>query len=1002
MLKKILSLFIILSFSCSLGWNNARISAYYDVEKAVEENASVILTWISTENIGVTEEDLDYLKDLKREANKNGIKVIVYLAPLEIQTQNVDMNRDGKVDRGKKSIYTEHPEWMQVGRDGRKAVFYGDVAFWVEENSEDAWICPNDPEYRNIFLKTVRKIAPCVDGIFLDVVIFLNSFGDWEENYACHCEDCKRLFKEETGVDIPKNEYGNWKTWILWREEKIKEFLEDIKKEAREANPDIKIILEHWHGFYEGFKSGWSIDLRDTVDIFVHEYDAATYDTSLCDFYNLLRDVALLKFYRDLDKEKPSWILSYSVKETQTLLAELILETGCNFYETDYPDMDGSADLKKRREIFEWIKKYEDYYYNTDSVADTALFYSKESIEFGDRDRFFKEFLGDSMMLLQLHVPYDVIFSYDEMEKYDVVIFPCINFPNMEKIEEYTNNGGKILAMGKEIGDSYYKPLGNMYISKTNPDFWEVTGKEDPSEILSEFSSIIDNEFFYTDASEKIIILPSEKDDKIIFRVLNLEGVSPESINQKEVDITIAPNFSFEKIEKINFLEKGHSSFVFDRKTVDIVTNEHDYPSAQYLSNFLEEKGIKTYIKSYIDKNSENIIILGGHKAENTGETTKNILNNEEMQNLEKDDYKNIFFKKDIWKENQKIVVVAGNDREDTRNAAEHFNNNILRYFENIKAAQIELEAFEMEDLDKLKETGVNTIFLRVFDYEGKGVYFKTEKAPVIKDLLKEVVAEAKKRDISVYAWMTTLNMPWILEKHRDWAVLDDRYNANTNWYERVSPFIPEFQEYLVSLYRDLASYDIDGIMFQDDLYLADNEDFSKWAERGYEKDGKDLEWSKWKARKLLDLAEKIIEESKKINPDLKFVLDTYYDSVIDPGNGIEWFSQDIIGAKDYFDYFAIMSYHKQIAEEYDLSTKESLEFLENISSEAREILGSKAIMKIQICDFDTYSILPSSEIDKAFFHIFKGGVPDICFYYYRDDIPFEVFKRYFLNSRAS
>jgi len=168
-----------------------------------------------------------------------------------------------------------------------------------------------------------------------------------------------------------------------------------------------------------------------------------------------------------------------------------------------------------------------------------------------------------------------------------------------------------------------------------------------------------------------------------------------------------------------------------------------------------------------------------------------------------------------------------------------------------------------------------------------------------------------------------------------------------------------------------------------------------------YEKDGKNLEWSKWKARKLLDLAEKIIEESKKINPDLKFVLDTYYDSVIDPGNGIEWFSQDIIGAKDYFDYFAIMSYHKQIAEENDLSTKESLEFLENISSEAREILGSKAIMKIQVCDFGTYSILPSSEIDKAFFHIFKGGVPNICFYYYRDDIPFKVFKRYFLNSRA-
>ena len=986
-----------------------RISAYFEVEKAVEENASIILTWISTEGIDVTEEDLDYLKNLKREANGNGIKVIVYLAPLEIQTQNVDMNRDGKVDTGKKSIYTEHPEWIQVGRDGRKAVFYGDVAFWVEENSEDVWICPNDPEYRKIFLETVRKIAPNVDGIFLDVVIFLNSFGDWEENYACHCENCKRLFKEETGFDIPKNEYGNWKTWILWREEKIKKFLEDIKREAREVNPDIKIILEHWHGFYEGFKSGWSIDLRDTVDIMTHEYHAATHDTSLCDFYNLLKDVALLKFYRDLDKEKPSWILSYSVKETQSLLAELILETGCNFYETDYPGMEGSADLKKRRDIFEWIEKYENYYYNTDSVADTALFYSKESIEFGDREMFFKEFLGDSMMLLQLHIPYDVIFSYDEMEKYKCVIFPCTDSPDMEKIEEYTTNGGRILAMGKKIGESYYSPLGNMYIFKTNPDFWEVTEKEDPSEILSEFSSIIDNEFFYTDASEKIIILPSEKDDKIIFRVLNLEGVRPKHVMQKEVDITIVSNFSFEKIEKIDFLEKGHSLFIFDRKTVDIVTNEHDYPSAQYLSHFLEEKGIKTYIKSYIDKNSKNIIILGGHKAESTGETTKKILNREEMENLERNEFKNVFFKRDVWKEDQKILVVAGNDRENTKNAAEQFKNDVLRYFENIKAAQIELEDFEIEDLDNIKDMGVNTLFLRVFDYEGKGVYFKTEKAPVIKDLLKEVVKEAKKRDISVYAWMTTLNAPWVLEEHRDWAVLDDEYNANTNWYERVSPFVPEFQEYLISLYRDLASYDIDGIMFQDDLYLADNEDFSKWAKQEYKKDfGKDLgpkntdfEWSKWKARKLLDLAEKIIEESKKINPDIKFVLDTYYASVVNPDNGIEWFSQDIVGAKDYFDYFAIMSYHHPMREEYDLSTEESLEFLEKISSEARKILGSKAIMKIQVCDFDTYDILPSSEINKAFFHIFKGGVPDVCFYYYRDDIPFDVFKRYFLNFRV-
>ena len=1000
--KKLLTSIILFSIMIpvsSPGWNDARISAYYSVEKAVEENANIILTWISTENIGVTEEDLEYLKELKEEANRKGIKVIVYLAPLEIQTYNVDMDEDGKVDEGKKSIYTEHPEWLQVGEDGRKAVFYGNVAFWVEKHSEDAWICPNDPEYRRIFLEEVKKIAPYVDGIYLDVVIFLNSFGDWEDNYACHCEDCKRLFKEEKGLDIPGKNDKNWKIWIEWREEKIKEFLEDVKKEAKKINPDIKIILEHWHGFYDGFKTGWSINLRETVDIMTHEYDAATYDLSLCDFYNLLRDVAILKFYRDLDREKPSWILSYSVKETQSLLAELILETGCNLYETDYPDMEGSADLQKRKEIFNWIKKYEDYYYNTDSIADTAIFYSRDTVESENGDIFFKEFLGDSMMLLQLHIPYNVIFSYDEMDKYNLVIFPYTESPDMEKIEKYMENGGKILAMGKRIGDSYYKPLGNMYISKTDPDFWKVTEKEDPSDILSEFSSIVKNKLFYTDASEKVIVLPSEKNDKVIFRVLNLDGIYPDNLKQRDTDITIVPHFSFEKIDKIDFIEKGHSLYIFDRKTVDIITNEYDYPSAEYLSKFLEENGIKTYIKSDIDRKSENIIIFGGHKAEKTGEITENILNSEEKKNLEKEGYKNIFCKK---KNNQKIVVVAGNDRENTKIAAEQFKNRILRYFENIKAVQIELDDFDIKDLDKMKEMGVNTIFLRVFDYDEGGVYFRTDKAPVIKDLLKEVIREAKKRNIDVYAWMTTLNMPWVLKEHEDWAVLDNEHNPNTNWYERVSPFVPEFQDYLISLYRDLASYEIEGIMFQDDLYLAENEDFSKWAEEEYKKEfGKNIDpenpqWSIWKSQKLLNLAKRIIEESKKVNPNLKFVLDTYYDSVIDVNDGIEWFSQDIVGAKEYFDYFAIMSYHRQIAEENDFSIEESLRYLEDISSRAKKILGDKAIMKIQICKFDTYNILPDSEINKAFFSIFKGGVPNICVYYYRDDIPFELFKRYF------
>src|SRR4030042_2009833 len=126
----------------------------------------------------------------------------------------------------------------------------------------------------------------------------------------------------------------------------------------------------------------------------------------------------------------------------------------------------------------------------------------------------------------------------------------------------------------------------------------------------------------------------------------------------------------------------------------------------------------------------------------------------------------------------------------------------------------------------------------------------------------------------------------------------------------------------------DLALYDIDGILFQDDLVLRHNQGFNSIAVNEFreiygialnpkkmfkgihqEQDGKyyvdkyeepyDL-WAKFKNKKILELADSIMRAVHAVNPDIKFALNLYYEAVSDPQNALRWLSQDIEAAKQF------------------------------------------------------------------------------------------------------
>jgi biofilm PGA synthesis lipoprotein PgaB len=345
-------------------------------------------------------------------------------------------------------------------------------------------------------------------------------------------------------------------------------------------------------------------------------------------------------------------------------------------------------------------------------------------------------------------------------------------------------------------------------------------------------------------------------------------------------------------------------------------------------------------------------------------------------------------------------------------------------------------------NLARLRDAGVDTVFLRVFHNHGdrplleggpsarSGVYFQTEAAPVLKDYLAEIIPVCRELGLSVFAWMTTRRSEWLLSERPDLAELTlDLDTGRTLPSHSLNIFHPTVRERLFQAFSDLAAYDIDGILFQDDLVMRVGEGFSPEAVGAYledtgrpasprsifrlgEREGEshllsaDLYlpafwgWAKWKNRRLLELAWELMDSARKVRPELRFALNLYYEAVLNPRMALAWYAQDLKVAQGYpFDYFSLMSYHRQIGKELSLTGDEALGVLTSMSRRAVSEVGrpERVIMKIQSLDWDTQQLLPGEELDRALEAAAPMDGVSLAFVRSRSDPPLDVIRKHFL-----
>ncbi len=328
-----------------------------------------------------------------------------------------------------------------------------------------------------------------------------------------------------------------------------------------------------------------------------------------------------------------------------------------------------------------------------------------------------------------------------------------------------------------------------------------------------------------------------------------------------------------------------------------------------------------------------------------------------------------------------------------------------------IRAVQVDLDLIYDPDpakadqnlgklIDRLVAMKVNTVFLQAFaDPDGTGniksVYFPNRVLPVRADLFSHAVHQMMTREIKVYAWMPTISIELpdreLNESLRVHEKKDGEIRPSRSSYNRLTPFSIEVRNILKMLYEDLAAYSqIQGVLFQDDAYLTDNEDYHPAAISGYESlfKGKMLsdeirnnpelrkKWSRHKTEALIDLTASLMDEVRRYRPDALFGRNLYSIVLTEPESET-WFAQDYELFLKNYDHVVVMAYPQME------KVKDQSEWLEGLVEKSKAFPDGieKTIFKVQAFDWANRSWIEDELLLDEMRDILSSGGRHIAYY---------------------
>ena len=321
----------------------------------------------------------------------------------------------------------EHPEWLYVSEKGNNVNYNGQVHTCVSGGYQQ--------QYLFKILGEALDRYP-LDGVFFNMIGYKT--GDYSGNYhgLCQCDNCKRLFKEFAGMELPKNanrnnpankKYGEFVRMMVDRQfRRVNEFL-------KAKRPDLAICTYTSTG----------------VDVIRKESNRSLgqgpyHDTEQAKWTLLTsgqRQLACAAVHFIRIPYRHAAVSPYLT--TRRLWQQMVNGAWLDFYcigplqrQEDRTGLDLAAG------VYNFHKDNERWLISTKPAAQVAMVRCGES-----------EYEGLMQVLYENHVPFEFAhISSEELTDYPLVIVPDageLDSGQCKMLDRYVKSGGKLLLTKK-------------------------------------------------------------------------------------------------------------------------------------------------------------------------------------------------------------------------------------------------------------------------------------------------------------------------------------------------------------------------------------------------------------------------------------------------------------------------------------------------------------------------------------------------------------------------
>jgi len=314
--------------------------------------------------------------------------------------------------------------------------------------------CYNNPLYRESYFKYLDELYKTgIDGVMADDIQYV------AEGNSCACEYCRKLFKEETGYDLPyPDKWGEFfenysdPAYVAWKRFKVRSterYQRDINRhfESRglkllRPNYISSIVVSNWSSYpFEQASDLWDFTFQENCFSSIIRYSFYAFAVeamqryAMCEWKN---NPSLSLFYPDrYDSFYFSWALS-------STWGQILLATAEGSHNTDY---------EKEFRTFE--RKHSSLYRDPKKLCDMTFYHSTQTRDFTKSWHSMRRFYSAVQSAYMAGYSVGMVFDYSNDEvffKHKTIVCPAVTMVSDEELKrfaKFVSTGGKLIILGE-------------------------------------------------------------------------------------------------------------------------------------------------------------------------------------------------------------------------------------------------------------------------------------------------------------------------------------------------------------------------------------------------------------------------------------------------------------------------------------------------------------------------------------------------------------------------